>query len=524
MGLRLTLIKAPDNVAGNELGTGVHTFDESGGTLGRSASNSWVLPDPDRFLSSCHCEIVCEQGQFYLVDLSTNGTFVNGSPEPLGKGMRTPLADGDTFEVGDYRFSVSLDSGEGSVSDSPSSGTFSNDPFVADLDQGFSAPPLSDGFADSPFEDEFFNASPMPETRDPLALLDRAQGHHELPMNDAPFGEPASPFDNGTAVNHTPGLDEALTWPETTTQNLIPDDWEDDLLGSPEPGIEKDELFRPQLQPATPFSNPEPQSPPAPFENPAAIVSDSPFGPADYTPQQVPVPEPKPRRVEQPVPIPRPAANHRAARQPVDAESHGFIRALGMDPEAMSAEQREAINQMGGEMLRELVEGVMQLLRSRSTIKNEFRMNVTTIEPFENNPFKFSVGVDDALENIFIKKGKAYKEPLEAMRECFHELGEHQLAMIAGIREGFQKMMDRFDPLTLEKLFKRRGKYSSIPGLRQARCWMNYSDYYAGFSDNMDSSFQNLFGTDFVQAYEDHLRRLSASRKKQTQNQVEREK
>src|SRR5690606_1909129 len=93
-------------------------------------------------------------------------------------------------------------------------------------------------------------------------------------------------------------------------------------------------------------------------------------------------------------------------------------------------------------------------------------------------------------------------------------LGEHQLAMIAGIRVGFDRMMERFDPDSLETMFKQRGKDSALPGVRQARAWSNYRDYYAGFSDNMDSSFQNLFGTDFVQAYEDHLRKLSASRKK----------
>lgn len=535
MALRLALIKAPDNLAAGELGASVHTFDELGGTLGRSSSNSWVLPDPDRFLSSCHCEIICEQGQFFLVDLSTNGTFLNGSPEPLGKGMRSPLTDGDTFEMGDYRFSVSLDSG--AIPDSPSSAqALRRDPFAAGVDadqpnpgglksalfeaSAFDSAPFPDGTIES-----IFNASPLPENRDPLALLDRAQGHQDSPVDDDPFAT----FESGRSINHTPALDEALSWPETKTQNLIPDDWEDDLFGTSGPTFQAGEYSRAELQ-AEPGPTAMESSPMSPFQTSqvALPVNDHMPGRAFRQRRSGPSPDPEPRAGGLKRPTPRPSSGRLAASADAggvaDRDSDGFIRALGMNPDSMSLEQRQTINQMGGKILRELMEGVMQLLRSRSTIKNEFRMNVTTIEPFENNPFKFSVGVDDALENIFLKRGKAYKEPLEALDECFHELGEHQLAMIAGIREGFQKMMTRFDPLALEKVFERRGKHSSLPGLRQARCWTNYRDYYAGFSDNMDASFQSLFGTDFVQAYEDHLRTLGASRKKQRQMKVEIEK
>lgn len=164
--------------------------------------------------------------------------------------------------------------------------------------------------------------------------------------------------------------------------------------------------------------------------------------------------------------------------------------------------------------MREIVDGMMQILRSRTSIKNEFRMNVTTIQPVENNPLKFSVGVDDALENMFIKKSNAYKKPVEAFREGFQEIGEHQVAMIAGIRHGFERMMERFNPEILEKNFNKQGKGGVIPGMQKAKYWNNYNEYYKGFVDNMESSFQHLFGSDFVHAYENQLRKLAAVRKK----------
>ena len=144
-------------------------------------------------------------------------------------------------------------------------------------------------------------------------------------------------------------------------------------------------------------------------------------------------------------------------------------------------------------------------------------MNVTTIQPVENNPLKFSVSVDDALENMFLKKSNAYKKPVDAFKEGFQEIAEHQVAMIGGIRQGFERMMERFNPENLEKSFTKQGRGGVIPGMQKAKYWSSYTDYYAGFTDNMESSFQHLFGSDFVSAYEDQLRRLAAARKKDKQ-------
>lgn len=515
MVLQVTLVKSPDDAIGVQQGSEVHSFDERGGTLGRGPSNTWTLPDPDRFLSTCHCEITSEHGIFYLVDLSTNGTFVNGSPEPLGKGMRVQLNDGDTFEIGDYQFAVSTTGQESQNNNFSSRTVFDSDPFSSSTAAPFHDP--AEPFA-APPTDDLFSLSPTLENTDPLAALDR--GRNPGGFESDPFfsghGGHRDPFADTAPVDPTPSLDQALSWPDAAQQEIIPDDWEDDLMG----GLGN---TSPALKSFPAVSPPEIASL-APIAEQGSVIA-----PAE-TFEREPTPAPPIAQLagdvvmpaagagvvaesEMPPPItPDPQVNVRT--QNAQAVNDEFILALGLDPKSLSEEDRRTISEKGGKMLREVVEGLMQLLRSRSTIKNEFRMNVTTIEPFENNPFKFSVGVDEALENIFLKKGKAYKEPLEAVQESFQELGEHQLAMIAGVRVGFERMMDRFNPELLENIFKRRGKDSPIPGIKQARCWSNYCDYYAGFSDNMDSSFQSLFGTDFVQAYEDHLRKLSASRKK----------
>src|SRR6202140_4357960 len=49
------------------------TFSVEGGTIGRSADNDWVLPDPPRYVSAHHARVQFREGQFYLQDVSTKG-------------------------------------------------------------------------------------------------------------------------------------------------------------------------------------------------------------------------------------------------------------------------------------------------------------------------------------------------------------------------------------------------------------------------------------------------------------------
>lgn len=145
-------------------------------------------------------------------------------------------------------------------------------------------------------------------------------------------------------------------------------------------------------------------------------------------------------------------------------------------------------------------------------------MNVTTIQPVENNPLKFSANIDDALENMFIKQGNAYKKPVEAVREGFDGIAEHQVAILAGIRAAFKGVIERFDPIILEERFSKQNKGGLIPGSQKAKNWELYQEYYNELAGDIDNSFQYLFGDEFVSAYEDQLQKLAIARKSKNTN------
>ena len=543
MALQVTLVKTPGNIA---LPRNNHVFDQRGGTFGRADTNTWVLPDQDKFLSSCHCEIIFADNQFYLEDKSTNGTFINGGFEPLGRGTRHQLRDGDFFEIGDYRFSIQLQ-----LEQQPPVGTFAS-PF--DLAPAY--PGNTPLFNEVPNADFFGQgASDTPalfdQPQDPLALWDKRPPQPRHSPFDQPrdfassnresdsllddfvgIGKPA--IDAGfAAMDSAPGMDQAVSWPSATSENLIPEDWADDLMSPasrrapvapgilPEDGLVSPFGIEPKVTPTEmPFDVPKPNARIPLAERilgMEAVRDTAPPVQRPDTPQDTPVPpvasvvpEVKTRVQAQVAPV--------ATNNPDNSANRILVEALGLDMSRLSDADMIEISRITGLLMREIVEGMLGVLRSRASIKNEFRMNVTTIQPVENNPLKFSVSVDDALENLFIKKSNAYKKPVEAFREGFQEIAEHQLAMIAGIRQGFEAMMERFNPEQLEKIFSKQVKGSVIPGMQKAKFWSSYTDYYQGFTDNMEFSFQHLFGSDFVSAYEDQLRRLTAARKRGESN------
>ncbi len=489
MALNLTIIKTP---VGTTPGEDRRTFT-SKGTIGRSAKNDWVLVDPDRFLSSRHCEITIDAGQHYLVDLSTNGTFVNGSPEPLGRGSRILLSEGDSFDVGDYRFKVSIEVDSASFPDSPfaSESPFEQNTEAANQDIDFAQTPnvspeslfMSSEYSDGVIAD--ITPEDMKIT-DPLIALNISSA----PAKSQNNGDLIKGGIAGSQEDSADFLHSAADWPQANAEeSVIPEDWADDisLLGSKKPAT--------QAQ-APAYKLPDTDS---------LIQKQKPKKPA-----------PKRRSPSAPRPAAAPKAQPPKATSAMDRT---LVDSLGFTDVELSDEKIREIHGTVGTMMRETIDGLMQILRSRTSIKNEFRINITTIQPIENNPLKFSANVDEVLENMFLKNSKAYKKPIEAVQESFNTIIDHQVAVIAGIRSAFKSVLTQFDPSILEETFRDSGK-AGVLGVMRGKLWSAYQDHYQGMADDMERSFQELFGDDFVQAYEDQLQKLSHARKRKSSQEL----
>ncbi len=105
MTLNLRVISAQRQELGQDCS---RQFGTQGGRIGRCDDNEWVLPDPDRYLSSYHAQISFDAGRWILEDLSTNGVYVNDAALPISQLGPYELHDGDQLRMGDYQILVSL--------------------------------------------------------------------------------------------------------------------------------------------------------------------------------------------------------------------------------------------------------------------------------------------------------------------------------------------------------------------------------------------------------------------------------
>lgn len=569
MPIDVTILEFPQ---GATLAESTMTFGEQGGTLGRAQDNTWVLADPERFLSGCHSQITYENGNYFLLDTSTNGTFVNNSSEPLGKGNKIQLNDGDNFELSEYKFGVRITGG--AVSQPVASGGSNldmDDPFgPANVDPlpYTPPPPAANSFGQDPFGSSS-PVDPMPiatdfaET-DPLAALDRSSNSFDEPPPQA------DPFASNSFADNSGAINQAISLPDVKQQGgIIPQDWDDDDLmaeapadppqmGSQQPVAQPQVVASTQQQPIQQQSAPPVDASPnvAHAKIPESWEDDLPESsaveaqpafqqqavPPQVVKEQVRSPRAKPQkdRAKHSISLSESEARRRALekantklktelaslkkqesalkRRSSSGVDTAVVSGIGFKVEDLSDDKISEINELSGEFIRHSIEGLMQTLSSRNNVKNTFRMNMTTIQPIENNPLKFSPTVDDALENMFLRKGNSYKKPIETIQESFESIADHQVAILAGIRSAFKSIVERFEPKILESRFEKQNKKGLIPRNQNAKNWEAFNAYYEELFSDIDGSFQYLFGEEFSQAYEEQLQKLSFARKKQNKS------
>jgi type VI secretion system protein ImpI len=110
MGLTLTIENHTSLPDGGPLTVSIK--GQRGIDIGRDQYLDWTLPDPSRFISGRHCEVRWRDGGYWLHDISTNGTFLDGADSRL-KGPHR-LRNGERFAIGHYIIVAAIDDeGEG---------------------------------------------------------------------------------------------------------------------------------------------------------------------------------------------------------------------------------------------------------------------------------------------------------------------------------------------------------------------------------------------------------------------------
>ncbi|MGX5792348.1 type VI secretion system-associated FHA domain protein TagH [Pseudomonas sp. ArH3a] len=420
--------------------------------IGRSSDNDWVLPDPERLVSSQHCVIQYKDGRYYLTDNSTNGVELVNAGVRLRRGNSEPLQDGELIRIGDYEIQARIDFNVQAVDSQAFAGDSPNS-FEALMGAVASTPAATPVIAP-----QFQGASSMDTLPDlfdflsPTAVPPPTVADH-VPSEQHDFRPPTP-----VAV---PVVERPLIERPVVSGSVIPEDW--DLFG----------------------------------DTPAPVVS---------APPPASSPPPPPAAVIPPPPVVEPALPVADSQQPDLLQA--FLRGAGLDQ--LRLDKADACAQMEsiGRSYRLMVEGLIDVLRARASLKGEFRMQQTMIQPAENNPLKFAPNADEALLLLLRHGNQAFMAPDIAVRDSFDDLRAHQLAVMAGVEAAIKHLLARFEPAQLEeRMGKPAGLSSLFNGSRQAQYWQQFTELYSNISREAQEDFQDLFGREFSRAYEEHSAR-----------------
>lgn len=466
-------------------------------TVGRGPANDIVLPDPDRVLSKSHCVIEDHNGNVMIVDLSTNGTFLNYSKIPLGR-TPTPLNAGDVLSVGPYELVVQI------TDDLPQADPLGLDPLGTD--------PVSPGAADRAPDPMALldDAGPGGDFLDDLLGSETPTGPRQIntsdPIDDLlpPMGEDEDPFfqkpDNGqdgmgaSMPMHNPSASDAFT-PQTAQSGMIPEDW-DDLLGPADGGGGA------AVAPAPPPGNAA-----SPFNGGGAAPVQQPTTPPTIPPAQMTAPPvqghaPMPGGQTAPPAAPQVAAG--AASQAIAS----FLSNMGASDVQISDAELEPTMARMGRIMKTLVTGLREILMTRTSIKSEFRIEQTMIGAGGNNPLKFSISAEQAIETMVRPSTKGYLSPETATEQALDDIKAHEVAMVTGMEAALKGVLAKLDPAELESKIETSKALGSLFKGKKARYWEVYEKMYAEISDQAENDFHDLFSREFARAYQDQLLKL----------------
>jgi type VI secretion system FHA domain protein len=497
----------------------VQLFGVHGGKIGRALDNDWVLPDPDRYVSSHHAKVVFRAGSWLLEDLSTNGVFVNDNDVPLSATGPRKLKDGDRLRFGDYDVVVSIkDDGDfpahaGGQMPSPASSREQPKTIRSAADQ-------ADYLRRGTFRNHQDNRSSVHEIHDLGAELDitgllvassresRDEKDDALTAFDRGAHEEApaaTNYNNGSSAKKSNSASPASTNTKagTATASLLDDFLHEDITRAATASEPPEDwhMSTRRLQRRNGGANPAPVL------------------------QVVPA-TPKQREIAAPIlraelPARGEAPKSESTRRAMDGnlDSHSGIEALcrgaGIDPTSIPGDAHAALLSLAGQMIREVVLDLMEALRNRGDIKSRLSLLQTGIQPNQNNPLKLSTSVEDAIRKLLDGNSTRNLGAVEALREAFTDLKNHQTAIDTGMNAALNDLLGRVDPAELQERFDRGLKRNAPQAtINKAKYWELYAEFYPLLNQRDTRGWPAVFTEEFTRAYAAKVDELENTRKR----------
>ncbi|MEO5760628.1 MAG: type VI secretion system-associated FHA domain protein TagH, partial [Mesorhizobium sp.] len=224
--------------------------------------------------------------------------------------------------------------------------------------------------------------------------------------------------------------------------------------------------------------------------------------PQTANPWDLPVPE-APAPLRQSIAA-RPARSPAAAPPTEMALRSAFLRGMGIEEADFPGRDTVAEMEKFGREYRLMMDGLMQLLRKRAEEKGNARVAQTMVGASEVNPLKFLPTVDDVLVTIIAERSPGFLAGEPAIKDAVRDLAQHHVRAWRGVQSALRRMIDRFDPVALEKELKSGSAIGTLlSGGRGAKLWELYQKRHRDIARSAETTFLGEIGADFRDAYEE---------------------
>lgn len=528
-------------------------FDLEGGTIGRGDENTWVLMDSNKFLSRVQASIIVRGNDYYITDESTNGCYINGLKEPLGRGNTHKIAEEDIILMGEYELLASY------VEDSYE---------VEAVNLSHDNQSWED--ASDPFSDVFNpkgNDYVRPEVDFPISInspvnfpkLTSAEEESIVTSKEKSGYTQIFGGKDDDLPEDSLSIKEVENFPldnlQENTNTLLrvknKKEAEKSVSVNQKEIVSKDSIFeRPQNKQlpnssdrtgVSSFSKSEGNFRGI-FGEECEIQPVTSTNPSDAAKTNIEVgnnfDEPDNKHIFTDVASDQPQANinenssslnkervrtasfndgkdvkeAKTAKKEKEEEAQIYFslieclfKGMGQKPVNKGNKISENVAISIGEILYESLQGMIELLKSRTDLKNQLRLDRTIIGSIQNNPLKYMINAEQVIKHILQEEDdKTYMPLIDAIKESFDDIKAHQYAVSISMQralmataklyfspESMQKKLDSVSPLG-----------SKIPVQREAKLWSMFKETYAGMEDEATEIFQAILEKEIAKEYE----------------------
>lgn len=381
-------------------------FKSAGGIIGRAPDCDWIISDPKRHVSGHHAMISTKNNQFYITDVSSNGTILKNTGSRLPAGEPFLIEHGAVFCLGDYDVRARL---------------------VYD-------PEVFENVVGKPVD----AGSVIPD--DAFLDLDPIKAIEQEPFQYADMDELAD-FMKGNEQNGGQRKDYARVDIESLE---IPKLVEDIVPNAKQPAVAPVPVEETPVKPAIKLSS-------------------------DFWSK--------------------------------------FSTELGIDMSKFDDVEKEKLAIHTARLFKQCIIGVQQSLRTRSELKNELRLPITSVQATGNNPLRYTADAESAINDLLTKHNPSQLTPEQAINRAFRDLQAHQVALLAACRGAVRGVIHQFSPEQLVLAFEQRGENGMIKG--SAWKWRTYCRYHNLLQQDAEWS-DRLFSKDFTTYYEEQVRLLAS--------------